>query len=78
MAPTTSTAWRLAAEESGHAHKSFKSWHKVGFNNDDGDLGLVEFEQEQVKKENRDQIQAIRKVLRSEIPEALQGLAAQS
>lgn len=50
----------------------------MGFNNDDGDLGLVEFEQEQVKKENRDQIQAIRKVLRSEIPEALQGLAAQS
>eukprot|EP00435_Cladocopium_sp_Y103_P052141 s939_g16.t1 len=45
----------------------------LGFTNGDGDLGTAEFEQEVLKKENKEQLQAIRKIVHSEHSDAQQG-----
>ena len=45
----------------------------LGFQSDDGDLGHAEFEQERLKKESREQLPAIRKIVQAEVPEAQQG-----
>ena len=47
--------------------------HLLGFQSDDGDLGHAEFEQERRKKESREQLQAIRKIVQAEVPEGQQG-----